>query len=270
MGVVGTGGTGSPLAEQLVRIGVAEVVLVDPDVLDDSSNLRRVVGSRPTDLRATANKAEIVGRHLDSLGLSTRVTVLPSDVRCENTTRRLLDCDVVVSTTDTQSSRAFLNQVAYQYWLPVVDVGIRIGTTASGTVSGMPVEVRVLLPDNGCLWCRKGVLDSQTIYEENLPTEERKKLTEEGYVQGLGPRQPSIAPLNYFASALALLTLIRLYSGQALSAASTVFDGWEQYVHPLRAEVDPECVCSGWRGRADDLPIVFLPTNRPDGSLGLL
>ncbi len=72
-------------------------------------------------------------------------------------------------------------------------------------------------------------------------------------MQGLGGHQPGVAPLNYFASALALLTLIRLYSGQGLPAASVAFDGWEQYVHPLRAEINPECICSRWRGKADDL-----------------
>jgi len=256
VGVVGAGGTGSPLAEQLVRMGASRVVLVDPDILDDPSNFRRVVGSRPSDLGA--KKAEVVGRHLESLKLSTSVTVLSTDVRDEHAMRCLLDCDIVVSTTDTQSSRAFLNQVSYQYFLPVIDVGVRIGTAVSGAVSGMPVEVRTLLPDNGCLWCRKGVLSSQAIYEENLPNEEREKLAAEGYVQGFGQRQPSLAPLNYFASALALLILVRLYSGQAMTTASLVFDGWEQYVHPLGVEVDSKCICSTWRGRGDDLPIVFL------------
>lgn len=266
VGVVGAGGTGSPAAEQLVRIGAAGVVLVDPDLLDDKSNLRRVVGSRASDLGRAATKAEIVGRHLESLGLSSRVTALPTDVRREDATRRLLDCDVVVNTTDTQASRAFLNQVAYQYWLPVIDVGVRIGTTLAGVVSGMPVEVRVLLPDTGCLWCRKGVLDSRTIYEENLPAQEREKLATEGYVQGLGQHQPSLAPLNYLASALGVLTMIHLYSGEALPTMSTVFDAWEQYVHPLPDEVDPECVCAAWRGKADTLPIAFLPDSGRHGS----
>ncbi len=258
--VVGVGGTGSPLAEQLVRIGVSKILLVDPDVLDDLSNLRRVVGSRRSDLGAP--KAEIVGGYLSSLGLSTQVDVLSCDVRDENVMRRLLDCDFVMNTTDTQSSRTFLNQVAYQYWLPVIDVGVRVGTSLSGAVSGMPVEVRTLLPDNGCLWCRKGVLDSQTIYEENLPTAERKRLAKEGYVQGLGEHQPSLAPLNYLASALSLLTAIRLYSGRPLPALSSIFDGWEQYVHPLRSDIDQACICSAWRGKADELPIAF-PASTP-------
>ena len=259
VGVVGAGGTGSPLAEQLIRVGVARVTLVDPDSLDSPSNLRRVVGSRPSDLRARRNKAEVVGRHLDSLDLSTKVDVLPIDVRCEDAIRSLLDCDIVLNTTDTHSSRAFLNQIAYQYWVPLIDVGVRIGTSRYGAISGMPVEIRVLLPDNGCLWCRGNVLDGQTIYEENLPPDKRERLAREGYVQGFLEAQPSLAPLNYFASSLALLALVRLYSGQTLPSVSTVFDGWEQYVHPLTAEIRPECVCSKWRGMGDSVPIAFHP-----------
>jgi molybdopterin/thiamine biosynthesis adenylyltransferase len=45
VGVVGCAGLGSPVAEQLVRMGVAEIVIVDPDVLDTESNVRRVFGS---------------------------------------------------------------------------------------------------------------------------------------------------------------------------------------------------------------------------------
>jgi len=257
--VVGAGGTGSPVAEQLVRMGVASLTLVDPDVLDDSSNLRRVVGSRPADLTSSAQKVDVVARHLESLGLGTKVAVLARDVREEDVVRRLLDCDIVINTTDTQSSRAMLNQIAYQYWLPVVDVGVRVGTKVDGAVSGMPVEVRVLLPDNGCLWCRKGVLNSQAIYEETLPADERARFAAEGYVQGVGEPQASLTPLNYLAGALALLTMIRMYSGQPVHAASVVFDAWEQFVHPLDSEIDPSCICSQWRGQADDLRVAFLP-----------
>jgi molybdopterin-synthase adenylyltransferase len=256
--VVGAGGTGSPLAEQLVRTGIAEVVLIDPDVIDHESNLRRVVGSHASDIVARRTKVEVVGRHLRSLGLGTAIKEVPRDTREEEVVRGLLDCDIVISTTDTQSSRALLNQIAYQYWLPIIDVGVRVGTKKNGVISGMPVEIRLLLPDNGCLWCRRGVLDSQAIYEENLPVEERRQLAAEGYVQGLDGPQPSLTSLNYLASAMAIVTLLRVYSGQPVPAASVVFDVWEQFVHPLRTEVDPGCICSQWRGHADDVSIAFL------------
>jgi hypothetical protein len=254
--VIGAGGTGSPLAEQLVRLGVARLLLIDPDVIDDPSNVRRVVGSRPGDTGAL--KAHIVARHLQSLDLSCDVDAICDDVRRESVLRQLLDCDLICNTTDTQSSRAFLNQASYQYYLPLIDVGVRIGTMLNGNVSGMPAEVRILLAENGCLWCRR-VLDSQAIYEENLPSADREKLAREGYVQGLAGHQPSVTPLNYFGSSLAATCALRLYSRQQLVSASFVVDPWEQYIHPLPTEIDTACICKEWRGKGDAVPLSFLP-----------
>jgi hypothetical protein len=261
IGVVGAGGTGSSVAEQLARLGVSAITLVDPDRLDTPSNLRRVVGSRPSDLHEGLSKAEVVGRHLKEIGLSKDVMALTQDVRTQSATKALLDTDLVISTTDTHSSRAFLNQIAYQYWLPLLDVGARVGLKKSGEVSGMPVEVRVLLPDNGCLWCR-GVLSADRIREENLPAGERARLAAEGYVQGLEGPQPSLASLNYFAASLTVLTAIRLYSGQPLVSQTFILDPWEQYVQTASDDVNPDCICHDWRGLADELPIVYLPETR--------
>jgi hypothetical protein len=43
-GIVGVGGLGSLVAEQLARLGVTEFVLVDPDIVEES-NLSRLVGA---------------------------------------------------------------------------------------------------------------------------------------------------------------------------------------------------------------------------------
>src|ERR1019366_462501 len=43
VGIVGCGGTGSAVAEQLVRLGVRRFILVDPDKLS-ASNVTRVYG----------------------------------------------------------------------------------------------------------------------------------------------------------------------------------------------------------------------------------
>jgi len=258
LAIVGVGGTGSPLAEQLVRSGISEVVLVDPDRLDDPSNVRRVVGSTTQDLGA--QKVSIVGRHLRSIGFSTDIVEIGQDVRYEHVIRRVLDCDLIISTTDTQSSRALINQVAYQYWIPTIDVGLRVGTTSAGQISGMPVEVRTLLPATGCLWCRKYVLSSQAIYEENLPSAEQRALQDEGYVQGVRGPQPSLTPLNSFAASVAFLTALRAYSGLEVPFMSVIIDPWDQFVHAMPTAVDAECVCAQWRGKGDDASVPFLPT----------
>jgi molybdopterin/thiamine biosynthesis adenylyltransferase len=129
VGVVGAGGLGSPIAKQLARMGVAELTLIDDDVFDTPSNVRRVFGSTIADLNATdpPAKVDVVGRYIDLLGLSPPITRVRADVRRESAFRRLLDTDVVIGATDTRGSRAVVNELASSYLLPVIDVGVQAG-----------------------------------------------------------------------------------------------------------------------------------------------
>lgn len=255
IGIVGAGGTGSPLAELLYRMGVGQLIIVDPDRLDEPSNLRRVIGSIRSDLAHRRRKATIVGSHLKRIGLQTAVDVVTEAVETPVSVTKLLDCDVVFATTDTQSSRSFLNQVAMQYWLPVIDVGVRVGTASDGHVSGMPAEIRVLLGSNGCLWCRD-VLDPMRIRGELLPESERQQLEREGYITGITQPAPSIAALNVYAASLAVATCLRVWA-TSLQWPSFISDPWELYVHRLPSEIRSDCICHTWRGRGDEVELPF-------------
>ncbi len=255
VGLVGLGGTGSPLAEQLARMGVCRLTLVDHDCVDDASNLRRISGARAADLATSRFKVDVVGDHLESLGLGVIVQRFPHDVRDGVAVRALLDVDLIISTTDTHSSRALLNQLALQYFVPTIDVGCIIGTSDAG-VTGMPVEVRVLLPDTACLWCRQ-VLDAARIRTENLPEAERAEQIREGYVQNIDAHAPSVAALNGLAASAASLTMLRLHTEDGVVADSMILDAWELYTHTGEPAIDPDCICASWRGAAD---MARLPT----------
>ena len=255
--IVGAGGTGSPLAEILARMGVARLTVIDPDVVDTPSNLRRIIGSRRADLDSRTSKAALVARHVRDLELVDSVDGIHADVRRNEVARHLLDADLVISTTDTHSSRALLNQIAMQFYVPVIDVGVKVGTARDGSVSGMPVDIRLLLPDQPCLWCR-GVLDAERIRAENLPAEERKRLEAEGYVQGVTEPQPSLAALNNVAASLAATIALQLATDNEVPASSFIVDPWELYLQPMEVEIDPGCVCQRWRGRGDTAAIPTL------------
>ena len=61
VGVVGTGGGGSILVEQLAHLGVGEIVLMDFDTVT-WSNLSRIVGSRPIDAVRRRHKVQVLAR----------------------------------------------------------------------------------------------------------------------------------------------------------------------------------------------------------------
>lgn len=248
LAVVGCGGTGSPSAEQAVRMGVADLTIVDKGNLDTPSNVRRVFGSRRSDLKTTPQpKVNIVGRHLEELQLGTRINQVAGDVTREQVFRHLLDSDVVICATDDHSSRALLNELATTYMLPVIDVGVRAGSKNDDSLCALVVEVRTLTPATPCLWCRK-IIDGQVIREERLPEEERRKLAREGYLSGsFGVPEPSVVALTVLGSGLAMCALLTLLSEEGEVAPSGY---WVDGFFGDARETDPKIPIEGCRCRS--------------------
>ena len=212
--VVGTGGLGSPIAEQLARMGVAEITLIDYDFLDTDSNVRRMFGARVKDLRNgnPATKVDVLQRHIKDIGLKVQIRAIKGDVRKERIFRHLLDTDVVLSATDTHGSRAIVNELASAYLLPVIDVGVRVGMKTHARLSGLVAEVRVLTPTTPCLWCR-GTINADVIRIENLPAHEREHLKREGYIaNSFGDSIPSVVALTALGGSLATSAVLALLS----------------------------------------------------------
>jgi molybdopterin/thiamine biosynthesis adenylyltransferase len=266
--VVGCGGTGSPIAEQLVRMGVSVVILIDSKLLSTPSNVRRVFGSRLWDLNPAdpRPKVKVVGDHLDGIGLDTKVRRIHGDVRCEDVFRILLDADVVICGTDTHGSRAVVNELASTYMMPVIDLGVRVGSKKNGDLTGLLAEVRILTPTTPCLWCR-GTINADVIRAENLPDDERRKLEREGYVvRGIGEPAPSVTALTVMGSGLATSALLALLSESGESAPSGYWvDGFLGDSSEVGLETPaPNCRCRKRIGLGDSAPIPFLMSTQAE------
>ncbi len=258
--VVGTGGTGSAVAEQLVRLGVRDLLLIDRDVLEPS-NITRVYGSRYTDVvarsggrtaRGPAYKAEVVGRWLRKINPSLRLTTVASDVTYKAVARRLLDRDVIFACTDDHWGRSVLNQLAYQYLIPVINVGVAVAPSDAGDLEGNGV-VQLLRPGLGCLCCGN-YLDADRIKEEALPEHELRKLAAEGYVRGLQGPAPSVVTLTTTVAGLATTLFVQImtdFMGEKGALSRQNYDIPEGIVR--RGTIPPRrnCICSRNKGKGD-------------------
>jgi molybdopterin-synthase adenylyltransferase len=261
--VVGVGGTGSAVVEQLVRMGTGSVTLVDGDLLDTPSNVRRVAGSTPIDLHATTApaKVDVVGRHVDQLGLGVPVRRVFGDVRHEHVFRQLLDADVVICCTDTHGSRAILNELASAYLLPVLDVGVQAGAKKNADLAALVAEISVLTPATPCLWCRQRI-SADVIRAENLPPNQRESLVREGYlVGGVGVPAPSVMALTALGASLGTCALLALLTSEGAVCPSGYWidglmgdSGETEPAEPL-----PTCRCRSRLGIGDAAPTPFLP-----------
>lgn len=213
--VVGAGGTGTHVATQLAHLGVGTILLVDHDRVE-VSNLSRLIGARPRDVGKL--KVEVLAGYLRTINPDVDVRTYACSI-LDLDPKHLVDADVIVCATDSHGSRALLTELAQQYLVPVVDLGVEIVPTQAGVQAGG--QVRVLRPGGGCLHCA-GTLDPALVREEYLSQAERNVERARGYLRGLDAPAPAVIALNGVVASLAVLEVCQLIAGFLGSASDRV------------------------------------------------
>lgn len=210
IGVVGAGGTGSAVCAQLLRLGVGDLLVIDPDVInDDGSNVTRVYGSTMHDIGMP--KVDVVARAAEKIGFGTKVTPVQRTINDEDAARLLTDCDVVFGCTDDNRGRLTLSRLAVWYLVPVIDMGVKL-TSTHDLLTGIEGRVTVIGHDTGCLQCR-GRINPQALQAEVLEVNERADRVAEGYAVGLAERDPAVIAFTTGVAAQAVSELLaRIFS----------------------------------------------------------
>ena len=129
--VIGASGTGSPVVEQLMRLGVGEIVIVDDDHIE-GRNVNRILNSTMRDVREKRLKVDVLGDAVERTGLGTEVIRLPKNLWNPDVIRAVAQCDVVFGCMDTVDGRYLLNALASYYTLPYFDIGVRLDAVRDG------------------------------------------------------------------------------------------------------------------------------------------
>lgn len=242
--IVGLGGTGSAVAEQLVRLGIKDLLLVDPDTLEPS-NVPRVWGAYPEDARRSARKVDVAARHLERIASDASLQVNAGSIVRQSVIAALRDRDLVFGCTDNHLSRAVLNRFAHQYLIPVVDMGVRLDARA-GHVTAAGGRVSLVGAGLTCLQCSRHV-DPEQVRLEAMPESERSALAREGYVQGLADPAPAVISLNTTVASMgvtAALNMFVLLTGSP-GPVTQIYDASAGTVFAVSARHDLGCdVCS--------------------------
>lgn len=250
VGVIGAGGTGSAVLEQLMRLGVGSLLVVDPDCIE-RSNLSRIHGSRVSDVGSP--KVAVVERTANETGLPCVVEVLEGDITQERTARRLRECDVLFGCTDRHYPRAILSRLSTRYLIPLFDLGVVIDSR-DGVIGAVAGRVTTVYPGTCCLLCR-GRIDPGRVRAESLQPSDRLALAAEGYAPELRVADPAVIPFTTAVGSLAVADFLHQLTGfmgdRASSETLILF-----HVPEVRSNaVPPETWCdcaqpSSW-GRGD-------------------
>lgn len=259
VGIVGLGGTGSVVALQLAHLGVADFVLIDPDRIE-VTNLNRLVGTTPADIgRAKVDQA---ARTILAINPKAQCQPITDDVVNADIADSLKSVDFIFSCTDSMASRAVVNQLAYQYLVPCIDMGVAI-KVAEGSVQYITGRVQMLAPGLPCLACTN-LLDSEQVRVEMLSEEQRRL---DPYIKGATIPQPAVISLNSTIASMAVTMFLSATSGFASEARMVVYDGMRGVTRPTVMNPQRGCIvcspdgalakASGWnlptrtRGRHD-------------------
>lgn len=209
VGLVGGGGTGSAVAEQLVRLGVRHLTIIDGDTLS-ASNVTRVYGSTPADVGRS--KAVMLREHLRAIAPDLDCAAIESMTTLEPTARELVACDLIFGCSDDNAGRLVLSRIATYLMTPVIDLGILLSSDAAGLLSGIDGRVTILAPGTACLVCRGRVDMARAATELMTPTE-RRRLADEGYAPALADTEPAVVAFTTAVAAAAVAELLERMIG---------------------------------------------------------
>lgn len=159
--IVGLGGGGSHVAQQLAHLGVGEFRLIDPDAIEES-NLNRLVGATSKDVADASPKVDIIKRLIK--GIRPGSVVEAVQAKWQQADTYLRDCHVVFGCIDGYRQRDFLETAARRYAIPYIDIGMDVAAFAPSefAVAG---QVIVSLPGAPCMRCL-GFLTPQRLKKE--------------------------------------------------------------------------------------------------------
>ncbi len=119
--VIGAGGLGCPVLQNLAAAGVGTIGIVDGDVVDETNLHRQLLYT----LKDCGNsKVEVAQKVILELNPDIKVNVFAEFFSTENAAEIIQDYQIIVDCTDTLSVRYLINDVAVVKKIPVVYASI--------------------------------------------------------------------------------------------------------------------------------------------------
>lgn len=244
IGVVGVGGTGSAVTEQLIRLGVGTLTIVDGQKFE-KTNVNRVYGSGTTD--ETIDKVVIAQNNSARIGLRTNIIACDSSNTYRSTIEKLKACDIVFGCTDDHWGRSILTRFAVYYHIPVFDMGVKIDST-DGEIKSIQGRVTTLLGGYACLNCRERINPKQIQIENlaELDPQQLQQLIKDGYAAELDDPAPAVIPFTTNIASLAIAEFIHRLTGfmgkdRKSNEVIAFFD--DSKIRTNSRPSKPECFC---------------------------
>lgn len=153
--VIGCGGLGGHLIDQLARIGIGGLHVVDGDVFDTTNLNRQLLSSVQVLGRS---KAQVAGEHIQSVNPEIRTQVHPCFLTEKNAESLIRGCDAVLDGLDNPESRRILSHACAENNIPYI----------YGAISGWIAQAGISLPGDRLV---------DTLYPEHVAIKDKSVLS---------------------------------------------------------------------------------------------
>lgn len=159
--VIGLGGGGSHIVQQLAHLGFLHFILYDPDVIEES-NLNRLVGATEDDVKKKNPKVEIAMKIIK--GIHANAILSGNKVNWQNKPEDLRQADIIFGCVDSFLQRKELEACARRYLIPYIDIGMDV-FQIENEPPRMAGQVILSMPGEPCMFCM-GFLNDNNLRKE--------------------------------------------------------------------------------------------------------
>lgn len=223
IGIIGAGGGGSIINQDVAYLGVGSIISVDPKRIR-ISNRSRIVGSMPSDLLpdgSASPKVEIAERVARNANPEIEYLGLMADFTIDEIAQQFRDCDFLLLAADTMPARLVFNALVHQYGIPGIQVGAKITASETGQITAAFSVARWVTPDSGCLVCN-GLIPADLLA---MAAKDEQAQSDQTY----GTRQdnPSVITMNAVAAAHAVNDFLTFFLGLSSPDSGLPYHRWD-------------------------------------------
>ena len=210
IGAIGGGSLGEPVIAQLANLGF-KITIGDMDEFCIENANRSLFGNQVTAKRGIT-KAELCRRAVLQTNPDADVRVVNGDIREEEIQKQFLDCDLLVITTDNETSRFVANHMAVTHGMALFDAATGV-MVEEGTLTGVQGQIIKVIPGNNLCHECSDFFDSNVAHQGLLSEEDFELARSRGYVAGDDMPAPSVMPLNMTMAGIAVWEILRYVTG---------------------------------------------------------
>jgi molybdopterin-synthase adenylyltransferase len=246
VGIVGLGGTGSLVVQQLAHLGLRRFVLVEDDRVEHS-NLPRLAGAAWWDALLRRRKTAVARRLIRRVAMRTAVQ-RPGSLRTQASLSALADVDLIIGCVDNDGARLVLSELAAAHLIPYLDIGV--GIEAGSSAEQVGGRVGFYLPGGPCLACADELDFSEAA--EDLESEELRRVRVDRAYASDRRVEPALMPLNTVVVGLAMIELLAFATGLRRVTPFLRYDALAARTVRQHVELEAQCpVCQPAFGMGD-------------------